>query len=722
MLDVANWFQCLHFPGGLTQSDWFGLFTGTASLGYGVTAYNQAAYCSNVGWRQAQLYQEKNYHLAWAAVARDDVREMMSISVNRINNYMLVSTLIMAVAADALFFVQEFDDDCPPFVRNAFWLSMGLSIAFFALSIMFGIKGQNSAFVNTMRLLTWEIRPENPAPYTHDYMSQAQGFEKDGIRQLFRIPGIDAKYLHTQQTASSQKSLAGEPNPQKDGAVKEDRERRARDLEALNPRTMDLVYLERFAHYMQLWMPYEANAKYCIGLGLITLAQGGAYFSLGVLSWGKEGYGYVLACAMITIFVFLTIMVYSQNYKAKTRQVTALVITLFCWGPVSAAIAALVVQPAWVRMVFAPVTCLGQSCLYLGIWAVSFAEAKDPKWHARQYTEGPHGQVFGRSWEGSRHATGQEDSSQSSTPFTGAAPRHGLPEANKDAPTFTEELEEDARARTVAAGAIKTVRITLFLAGSLWLGLLMVELLPRAPWQQPHALQLQRVQVEWPSEAARSHALACAGGDIFVANRYQVFRLQRRAGRAALAEPWACGRLAAPIKDVAAACNSTGGCWPILLSQSERQQNVVVDCAGWPEAVLSQEHRPAEGFTFKDPDISSSARRMLALHSDGTVVEYSLPDSSSWRPLCERLDADSEDHGGSLAFLGKHLLLFSRKSNSLHLHDLDDALALPQRWQIDTHGEALQAGCVTSEGQLWVLTAGHKGPSLWQGGVGRLLA
>ena len=157
-------------------------------------------------------------------------------------------------------------------------------------------------------------------------MSQAQRFEKDGVRQLFRIPGVDAKYQHMQQAMSSQQNLAAEPSPHNGGAAKEDRERHAQRLEQLKPRTRDLVYLERFAHYMQLWMPYEANSKYCIGLGLITLAQGGAYFSLGVLSWSQEGYGYILACAMIIIFVFLTIMVYSQNYKAKSSQVTALAI------------------------------------------------------------------------------------------------------------------------------------------------------------------------------------------------------------------------------------------------------------------------------------------------------------------------------------------------------------------------------------------------------------
>jgi hypothetical protein len=33
--------------------------------------------------------------------------------------------------------------------------------------------------------------------------------------------------------------------------------------------------MARFAHFMQLWQPLDSQAKTCIGLGLLTLMQGG---------------------------------------------------------------------------------------------------------------------------------------------------------------------------------------------------------------------------------------------------------------------------------------------------------------------------------------------------------------------------------------------------------------------------------------------------------------
>jgi len=93
--------------------------------------------------------------LGWIAIARDDIRDMMGISIHRINNYMIVATLILSVAAGALLSV-SFSPECPGFIVFAFYLCTGISLMFLMESIMFGVKGQNSAFTNTMKLLTYQ--------------------------------------------------------------------------------------------------------------------------------------------------------------------------------------------------------------------------------------------------------------------------------------------------------------------------------------------------------------------------------------------------------------------------------------------------------------------------------------------------------------------------------------------------------------------------------------
>jgi len=154
--------------------------------------FNRDAFVQNTSMRQVQKYQKKNYNLSWITIARDDIRDMMSISVNRINNYMIVATLILGVAASAVTSV-NFDEETPDYVAYSFYMSIALSIIYLTLTIMFGVKGQNSAFTNTMKLLTYKVRPENPAEYSH-YMKQAQHIEALGPTQLFRIPGTKPSY------------------------------------------------------------------------------------------------------------------------------------------------------------------------------------------------------------------------------------------------------------------------------------------------------------------------------------------------------------------------------------------------------------------------------------------------------------------------------------------------------------------------------------------------
>merc|ERR1719174_939514 len=88
----------------------------------------------------------------------------------------------------------SFNDDDPDFLVHGFFNCTGLSIVYLVLSIMFSVKGQNCAFTNTMKLLTYEVRPENPAEYNHDYMKQVQHIEKLGCFQMFRLPGMKERY------------------------------------------------------------------------------------------------------------------------------------------------------------------------------------------------------------------------------------------------------------------------------------------------------------------------------------------------------------------------------------------------------------------------------------------------------------------------------------------------------------------------------------------------
>lgn len=338
-------------------SSWYDLLgTGIQSL-FAWTTFNRDAFADNVGWRQNQKYQQKNYHLSWVSIARDDIRDMMSISVNRLNNFMIVNGLILGVAGSAITSA-NFDSKVPAFLVAAFLVCIATAVVFLVLAIMFGIKGQNCAFTNTMKLLTWEVRPENPADYNHDYMNQAQWIEKMGLDQMFRIPGLLPNYQtdprlhehllpeHVKKMKDAKKGAYADTakrgqHSHHDGGPSSGKkfpgaEYVAEDftaLEHLEVSSTSLWYLTKFGYFMRLWMPYDTYCKYAMGMGMLALGHAGAYFSMGtILSGGWEVPWYAGVCASFS-FVYMVALVIQQNFKEMSWFMKWTVTALMCLGP-----------------------------------------------------------------------------------------------------------------------------------------------------------------------------------------------------------------------------------------------------------------------------------------------------------------------------------------------------------------------------------------------------
>jgi hypothetical protein len=657
----------LSFPGGLTQSDWFGLGTGIIGTGYGVTAYNQAAYTSNVAMRQAQLYQEKNYHLGWVGIAREDIRSMMSITVNRIDNYNLVATLILATSADALLGV-TFETDAPRFIKHSFWMSIALSIAYFALSIMFGIKGQNSAFTNTMKLLSWELRPENPSEYRFDYMNQAQQFERDGLSQLFRVPGVWPKYtgdikddksIDSGQHSVATSDFSDVPMPSENnegGAV----------LEHLEPETRRLVYLQRFAHFMQIWLPLEWYSKYCIGIGLISLAQGAAYFCMGRFYADTWLYRSLISVSMVAIFIFVTLTILRHNTRSRNFWLRMFVAGVFTWGPLAATIAILFPKD-WLVM-FAPLSCFGHCFLYVCLFCVSFFDGKTPDKTAEKYCKGPHGQRFDdpeqkQETRGGLREAGKQTGRETHPGAIGDPARSRGP-GPMDMPTASDLEDEKLTAVRSLNDTLSTVRALVGLSAIVWFSLLVATAIEygtnmaeggEIPLEE-HALLsgLSRTQISWPTAAVRPHAMACHGSHIFMANRYKVFRL---VGSALTPEP--C-RVPSAISDITLTCDDhtmggQQGCRPLILLSGVSPQ--VVDCAGHRYPLL-QEPQLSERFAMHAEDSFNSLNGTVITLRDGVITEYAWESHErGWTPLWEKAQAQ---RATSLDFKEGMLFLFEK--------------------------------------------------------------
>jgi len=385
--------------------DWVGLVGGSISTIFSWTAFNRDSFADNVVMRQNQKYQQKNYQISWVAIAREDIRDMMGISVNRINNYMLVATLILGMAGGALTSL-SFAEPCPGFLMYASYLSVGISIVFLVLSIVFGVTGQNEAFKRTMALLTNEVRPQSPDTYGHDYMSQAQWIEKQGLTALFRIPGVAPERYDTEKEQVAEKSSIfgrmrqsrdrprrnegtnGDSAPQEDDKLSEplshtpasgEDSRSTSDpsngttfkspdegkaLEELQNAQQHTWYLHKFRRFMELWQPYDTWSKYSMSLGILSFGHGLAYWSLGKLMSERRPLGHWAGLAMFLPYIYVVTLIAYMNLgvdlgantpktKASQALLMTLVLMILVGGPVVNGISTLPVisSKPWLQQV-----------------------------------------------------------------------------------------------------------------------------------------------------------------------------------------------------------------------------------------------------------------------------------------------------------------------------------------------------------------------------------
>mmetsp|Transcript_119478 Transcript_119478/g.381186 ORF Transcript_119478/g.381186 Transcript_119478/m.381186 type:complete len:1087 (+) Transcript_119478:139-3399(+) len=513
--------------------------------------YNRVGFTDNAKMRQQQKYQEQNYKINWVGVARNDIRGMMGITINRLSNYMLVATLIVGIAA-AAFYTVNVSSTCPSFLVFAFFVCIGVSLVFLMLSVLFAVQGQNTAFTNTMRLLTYQVRPGAPAEYSHDYMRQAHWVEQCGARELFRAPGILPNYLLGGSDASSKSTVvaleskkghgglhsgvAAEPlkeGPSAFGPSAED----ATPLESLMTATNDTWYLKKFAEFMHLWLPFETHSSYCMGLGMVSLGQGTAYFTLGHLSSQEHlantvSQDFLLdwaACTIAAAFVFLIVIVTSFNIQSKRPCVRFGTYALLSSGPVMGAIAG-TTEDELLRHAIVPI-CF---CTHLIFWVAALVmfreveaefETRESFWQEERINR-----YRGLTTEQKRAAIKDELSGKGVEHWPTEDDRFDIQVAKT-----TKHVHSVVR-RSLAVSILMWISLLVWSVLEFWLPLsesssggdseyiytssgVSSALLLRSP------PPLQEVDVIWPSPLFRPQSLSCAGGRVFVSDQFRVFEL-----------------------------------------------------------------------------------------------------------------------------------------------------------------------------------------------------
>eukprot|EP00931_Biecheleriopsis_adriatica_P064438 TRINITY_DN39217_c0_g1_i1.p1 TRINITY_DN39217_c0_g1~~TRINITY_DN39217_c0_g1_i1.p1 ORF type:complete len:808 (-),score=110.33 TRINITY_DN39217_c0_g1_i1:5-2428(-) len=166
-------------------------FAGAYNWASGVYTYNRDAWMTDIQVEQAHTYQEDNLRIQMHAMHRDEVRDLVNSDINKINNSILVATLILSLAGEMLF-EGQIPTDCPAFVLNAYMLCLGSASFFLSLSILFGICASSEAYKSAARMLTRTIRPQWNAHFkklrAREATENTACFEEKPLRSIMMPP------------------------------------------------------------------------------------------------------------------------------------------------------------------------------------------------------------------------------------------------------------------------------------------------------------------------------------------------------------------------------------------------------------------------------------------------------------------------------------------------------------------------------------------------------
>eukprot|EP00929_Paragymnodinium_shiwhaense_P048194 TRINITY_DN24402_c0_g1_i1.p1 TRINITY_DN24402_c0_g1~~TRINITY_DN24402_c0_g1_i1.p1 ORF type:complete len:729 (-),score=121.92 TRINITY_DN24402_c0_g1_i1:327-2513(-) len=695
---------------------------------YSWIAFNRDNYALNVGWRQNQQYYRKNYRMSWVSVARDDIREMMSVAVHHASSYVSIATMTFSAACLA-FATTGFSPGCPVFLTFAFYVSGVVAFIFLLMAILFGIVAQHAAWDNTVELLTLHVRPDCPDTNGHNYMEQAEKFEAMGPKGLFRITGTTPKYHRSTKEKEKDKLSTPGQSPRApsssdlgspvsklvnlDGDEEVCMEKALEETDA--QRAAD--YLETYAILCKMWEPYVKTCKVAMGFGVICLAQAFGYGTVAKIADSDQVQWLgLVGCAASLAFMYMALML-AEEQSTPSRVGKYVFVLLLGLGPFLSGLG--VSCSGMVEKVAVPLA-FGS---HFAFWVAALLALE---WQAK---------IADKSTADAAAAESPKD----------AVPSEGIPRAPfgdidpelagwdveqpQQSTDFFDRALRDAYKVSAAAneGQVRRlVRAALMVAMALWLTALAWSIcyfwlesiiLPSAGLPPRAAggsvLQPEPVDVSWPNAWYQPRFMACGGRWIFTSDGRRTFKnAPATSGFYEPAQEVQCAGLERrSIKDLSVVCpNGEESCQPAVLmnTQHDASEDRALLCGAANETgmnfgslggpVQRLGFSGAEGLAF----LLESDALVVAKQGEGEawVPDWTLADFAQSLPATSAVQSLSSTQKGLFVFRqsldrdsGMEIDLFSRST-----------MRRTATWDVDVPSARFRSGCMYSDTEALILS------------------
>mmetsp|Transcript_66455 Transcript_66455/g.105069 ORF Transcript_66455/g.105069 Transcript_66455/m.105069 type:complete len:715 (-) Transcript_66455:145-2289(-) len=599
----------------------FGLLAGASAAGFynwasSIYTYNRDAWMTDMQLDQANTFHEDSLRIDMKNMDREEVRDLMLSDINKINNVILVTTLILSLAGEMLF-EGEVPDDVAGYVLNAYMLCLGSAIFHLVLSILFGMYASNEAYAASARMLTSEIRPLWKAHFSklkgRRGKEMTKSFDQKPMGSIF-MPPLASRVRNAIQ---GRRASANDTKP---------------DLELSGTALSDPDVHPDWANdindgYRDAWRSlgesewhhFKKYSMQCAAFGTKNLLEACGYLCIARL-YGNHRDAWAFWAVQI-IFVSLNVIV--MQFLLSTRSCFKGIIV--ATGPFSCAIAA--------TTSFEIVDRICVPLCYLSHVAITTFLLQNPTWRESEEQQKEESAL---PLEKTYYFRSTADTASADDDLE-VCPN----QSNLEQPQISPARQISPRSSAGNIPRVMLVRglcvLTILwgsafvwaLYGAIWGMNFKNEMAMIPQWTVgPKVADFSTVPIRLPSPYFEPHSIVCPRDLVFLADKYRVFELHD--GDKGV-QPYRCD-VNGTIADLASTCDEHS-CWPVVLLHGDPP--TVVDCSTGKQRTLLQTPVGVDRF-------ATTGDGILYASNHGLVVQYQLQKHrSGWAPFWDITNVQS---------------------------------------------------------------------------------
>mmetsp|Transcript_112440 Transcript_112440/g.195042 ORF Transcript_112440/g.195042 Transcript_112440/m.195042 type:complete len:860 (-) Transcript_112440:58-2637(-) len=253
--------------------------------------YNRNNFLQDREQRMAMEYKVMEMRVEQVELWRDDIRDLMDFSLEKLEVYLLVSTLELGFTVTA-YVKSRVPAGGPPWLVSAHFITLSGAFMYFLLSLWLGIHAYVASVAYKVRILTHHVRLPVPT-WTALEAARTYGsaFERMRPAQMFRVPVImpQEKIARADATSPAPASAAQQPTRAAENLLRAASdpwglERYGNDIRELAPDVNSNAAKQRHVWLAReaasFYQTHEAFSRVMLSLGTIYLAQFMCYLCL----------------------------------------------------------------------------------------------------------------------------------------------------------------------------------------------------------------------------------------------------------------------------------------------------------------------------------------------------------------------------------------------------------------------------------------------------------